>query len=79
MLIDDKSVILTAAELQALDEYSLSMPTGTIVGKRWKRKLWKVRGGYRYEDGWLMGEYVAGPDGRPDYVGVVWREVRQFS
>jgi hypothetical protein len=35
----DKAVRLTWAELQALPEYSCSLPSGTYVGKRWKRNI----------------------------------------
>lgn len=38
MLKDDKTAIVTPDEFDALLEYSTSIPTGTIVGKVWKRK-----------------------------------------
>jgi len=73
MLTDDQAVILTLAEFDALPEYSLSAPTGTFVGKRWKRRLWDEE--RRRWGGWLMGEYEPDPQGRADYVQIRWREV----
>lgn len=34
---NDKVVKLTPLELKELDEYPCSIPTGTTIGKRWKR------------------------------------------
>lgn len=51
---------LTAAEFNALPEYSASLPTGTTPGKRWKRldgafdRDFVRRGG---KPRWMIGEY----------------------
>lgn len=71
MEVDDKTALMTQKELEGLPEYSSSIPTGTTIGKRWKRKLYKESGipvnafGYDKDgffrllpDGWLMGEYA---------------------
>lgn len=70
-----KHVRLTKRELDELPEYSCSMPTGTTVGKRWKRDVNAYRKpitfflnafdgspepSFRGED-WWMGEYAADP------------------
>jgi len=69
MILHDTLVMLTAAEFDELPEYSCSLPTGTTIGKKWKRK--KV---YTDESkGWLMGEYI--PDADPKMVRIRWREV----
>lgn len=44
-----ETVRLTSKEVFALSTYSASNPTGTIVGKKWKRE-WK--------DKWYLCEYV---------------------
>ena len=52
---------LTRAEFDALPEYSCSLPTGTAVGKRWKRhdgsfdRAFLARGG---KPTWMVGEYT---------------------
>lgn len=68
-----KSLILTRAEFDALPEYSASLPTGTTVGKRWKR----LNGVHDYEfmasggePVWMIGEFVE--IGDPTAVGINW-------
>jgi hypothetical protein len=69
--VDEKTALMTEKELEALPEYSLSLPTGTTIGKRWKRQKYRSTGipvndfGYDKQgyfvmekDGWLMGEYA---------------------
>jgi hypothetical protein len=41
--------LLTQKEFDALPEYSRSNPTGTTVGKKWKRKV---------KDSWYLCEYI---------------------
>lgn len=56
---------LSFDEFMSLLDYSSTLPTGVVVGKRWKRQK-------RYGDdkkGWLIGEYV---DSRGT---VLWRSV----
>ena len=54
-------------EFNQLLEYSTSIPTGTTVGKRWKRdNNWHRKNGPD-ADWWLM-EYVEDPD--PKFVGI---------
>lgn len=62
-------VAMTQAEVDALLEYSTTLPTGKTLGKRWKRQLYvgPKRGV------WVLGEYVEDPD--PAYVGIRWREI----
>lgn len=81
-------VTLTASELAELPEYSCSLPTGTTIGKRWRRnRAAYARGtvvGLHPFDGtpiveypdeeWWLGEYV--DIGEPERVGIVWRRVR---
>jgi hypothetical protein len=50
MNLGKKYIWLTQREVDDLPEYSSSYPTGTTIGKRWKRQL---------NDGtWLICEYV---------------------
>jgi len=56
-------VRMTEKALADLLEYSCSLPTGTTIGKQWKRKVDK--------HGWRLGEYVEDQD--PNMVGIIWR------
>ena len=56
---------MTMAELMMLPEYSSSLPTGTAIGKRWRRKQGTK---------WLTGEYV--PSKKEGCVDVKWLEVK---
>lgn len=64
---------LTAAEFKALPEYSCSLPTGTTIGKRWKRldgahdRAFKAAGG---KPRWMVGEFH--DIGDPKHVGIRW-------
>jgi len=50
-----ETIGLSRKEFDALPEYSLSNPTGVIIGKQWKRKS---------EDKWFLCEYVHAPGDR---------------
>lgn len=56
---------MTQRIFDSLPEYSGSLPTGTIVGKTWKRKM---RNG-----SWWIGEYVSHSD--PKLIGISWRKI----
>lgn len=61
---------LTQKEFDNLYEYSCSIPTGTKIGTRWKRKK-------NYHDaskGWVVGEYY--DIGSKTQIGIRWYEVR---
>ena len=64
---------LTLAEFRALPEYSCSVPTGTEIGKRWKRRI-----PYHGEPcEWFLGEYVE-PDAEQKekgQVGIQWTRI----
>lgn len=62
-------IALTQAAFDVLLEYSASLPTGTQIGKRWKRCC-PDRG---EPHSWWMGEYV--PDSDPTMVGITWRKI----
>lgn len=57
----------------SLGEYSCSMPTGTTVGKVWKRNLTAFRHylGTDRPPVWVICEYVQNPT--PGMVGIVYR------
>jgi len=48
MKTSDRTAWMTQREFDRMNEYSTSMPTGVVEGKRWKRKE---------ESRWYMGEY----------------------
>jgi hypothetical protein len=73
-----KTAYLTPAEFDALPEYSCSLPTGTIVGKRWKRdNNWGGLRGHdpsRGED-WYMGEYFMDETIPEGEIGIRWSKI----
>lgn len=69
MLLDATTAVVDAEAFAALYDYSCSVPTGTTIGKRWKRR----RDYYDETKGWVLGEYAAHPN--PDVVRIVWRDL----
>ena len=72
--MDDKLVLLTPAQFEALPEYSTSMPSGAYEGKCWKRAQYELdpKGGWVSTGVWWLGWY--GPD-KPGYVSNNWRTI----
>jgi hypothetical protein len=72
------TVELTLEELRKLPEYSLTLPTATTTGKRWRRHEPYMR---NCKDGhcghWWRGEYVAGA--QSGMVGIVWLRIVEPS
>jgi hypothetical protein len=65
---------MTQAEFDSLREYSCSVPTGVVIGKRWKcdqHSYGRPKVGHR----WWMGEYIAGPDLERDTYTTIWRPI----
>lgn len=63
--------IISREDLNALPEYSCSIPTGTVIGKRWRRNVnayRKDRVGLPPE--WMLGEYV--DIGSETDIGIRW-------
>jgi hypothetical protein len=74
ILVDDKTAIVDQEEFDNMLEYSCTLPTGTIVGKRWKRREpYHTRPIPQAPNDWYMGEYV--DIGKDDKVGIVWRRL----
>lgn len=63
---DQPIVLIAREELMRLPDYSMSLPTGTTIGKRWRRDNGK--------GGWAIGEYV--PSAIPDHVDIKWSQVQ---
>lgn len=61
-----ETIKMSNTEFQSLLEYSTTIPTGTTIGKRWRRNT---------GEGWLMGEYIPDPQGDPGMVGIKWRKI----
>lgn len=79
-----ETIELTRQEFQDLPEYSCSLPTGTTIGKRWKKNQDAYRGEHSVISAaeekitgipvnWWMGEYIEDPD--PKLVGIKWRKI----
>ena len=64
-----KTTRMTQEEFDALSDYSRSLPTGTTIGKRWKRRRYR----HSVLVAWEMGEYV--PSDREGMVGVQWTNI----
>ena len=66
---------LTQGEFDALLEYSASLPTGVIIGKRWKRYVRRLK-----EDpaqvadllNWRIGKYTRESVDYPGEVDITW-------
>lgn len=69
VLVDDTTAICDPLVFDRLPEYSCSLPTGTRIRKRWKRREPYSRNPSR----WYLGEYVKVPD--EGLVGIVWRDL----
>lgn len=54
-----------------LPEYSTSIPTGVVIGKRWKRR---IPASDNDPGWWLMGEFVA-VKGRDDVADITWKRI----
>lgn len=73
-----KEIKLTQVELDKLPEYSCSLPTGTTVGKRWKRDANAYQGLSKGTlSAWWIGEYVDHPN--PAMVNITWTRVRLMA
>lgn len=65
MLTDSTHAVMDKSEFNNLLEYSASLPSGTFIGKKWKRNC--------FNGTWVMGEYVEHDD--PKLVKIIWREI----
>jgi hypothetical protein len=73
LAVDDEDAVVTQALFAQLLEYSLSLPSGTYVGKLWKaRQTVRAPGGALVEQ-WFLVEYVSDPD--PKQIGIRWRRL----
>lgn len=72
-MADLETIYYTKRAFQKLLDYSCSIPTGTTIGKRWKRHE-----PYVHDENtkltWFEGRYVTHPD--PEQVGIEWRTIR---
>lgn len=74
IIVDEKTALMTKVDFDALLNYSTTLPTGTFIGKRWKRNLPKQdETKWIFSDKWLMGEFAPNPDG--ENVDILWREI----
>lgn len=69
-------LVLSRADFEALPNYSCSVPTGTTIGKRWRRGV-----PYREPVVWFLGEYYELPEGErfdrrgEPLIGIRWRRI----
>lgn len=62
--------LMSQEDFDALPNYSCSLPTGTTIGKRWKRR----KDYYDESKGWLLGEYI--PSDQDGCVGIRWTDLK---
>lgn len=74
-----ETIVLTKSDFDELPEYSCSIPTGTTIGKRWKRNIYAFdpsahdpRTGNSIDD-WYLCEYVQHTD--PKLVGIIYKHI----
>ncbi len=68
------TITLTEAEFDALPDYSCTIPTGVIIGKRWKRGE-----PFGRPTRWFMGEYREYVPPDPEKVRIAWSEIIRYS
>ncbi len=68
-----EQVTITQKEFDSLPEYSCSIPTGTTIGKRWKRHDGIFDPTYKGPYYWYIGEYI--DIGDPDKVGIRYKKI----
>lgn len=82
ILTDDRTAVMEPRDFSELPEYSCSIPTGTTIGKRWKRDAHAYTHMLRSQEEqrlalsgpqWWMAEYTPHED--PTLVGIFWRQI----
>jgi hypothetical protein len=82
-----ETTYLTTEEFHRLPDYSASIPTGTTIGKKWRRYVCHFKDSKGIEffsdnvpenmklisEEWRMGEYV--PHDDPNLVGIKWTKI----
>lgn len=68
-------IVISREELRKLPEYSCSLPTGTTIGKRWRRDVLSNKRYHRVIPAdtppeWMIGEYY--DIGSETDVGIRW-------
>lgn len=73
------TIVLTQAEFDSLPEYSCTLPTGTTIGKKWKRNIHAFDPRYHDPrtgntiDDWYLCEYVPHTD--PAKIGITYKHI----
>ena len=77
------AICLSPSDLAALREYSRTLPTGTTIGKRWKRNandglrfpidVWGLCFVFPGPPRWMMGEYAE--SALPGMVDILWYRI----
>ncbi len=65
---DTQSAVMSLATFYGLDDYSCTLPSGTVIHKRWRRHE-----PYSGPGEWWMGEYAVSDN--PDEVRIIWRPI----
>jgi hypothetical protein len=65
-------VSITREELEALPEYSCSIPTGTTIGKRWRRDVAFNDPNPKASRDWMIAEYIDCACRTNKRIGISW-------
>jgi hypothetical protein len=69
--LDEKTATIPLEHLEDLDDYSCTVPSGTVIGKVWRRHEPYSRS--TGNGAWWLGEYAKCAD--PEMVTIIWREL----
>lgn len=71
-VITPNGIMLSIKEFESLPDYSCSLPSGTIVGKRWRRRIpYRTDQPGPYE--FYLAEYVESK--LPGQIGITWTKI----
>jgi len=68
-------IVISREDLRKMLEYSCTLPTGTYLGKRWRRDIHEPKrnaGQLGLEPEWVIGEYIPDPKHDPEMIGIRW-------
>lgn len=71
--IVDGTAVMSFKTFESLSDYSCTIPSGTIIGKRWRR-----REPYGGPGEWWMGEYAETNPPDPNRVNIIWRAIHVY-
>jgi hypothetical protein len=68
--LDEKTATVPWLFFDDLDDYSCTLPSGTVIGKFWKRHQ-----PYSGRGAWWLGQYMPDTTDPENMVLIIWREL----